>query len=113
MYCILLCLKHRTPDVAKRCCEMIRDLLTRDDNPCWLEQQTFDDLTELTANSRNIGSMIHYIAMLNTQQESQQEYQQEYQQESQQEYQQEYNAQFKTTQPLGTVNIWSTWMGHY
>ena len=41
--------------------ELATELLARDDNPCWLPHEVFDDLVEIVDNPRNLRAIIRVI----------------------------------------------------
>jgi hypothetical protein len=59
--CIMMCV------VVSRACEFFSGVMAREDNPCWLDQQVFEDVTDLAANGRNISALAARLAMYSDQ----------------------------------------------
>jgi hypothetical protein len=62
LVCVLLCdawarLGVDVGDPVNRVCDVIGRLAAREDNPCWLDQTTFEDLVHLAGNPRNLRSI--------------------------------------------------------
>jgi hypothetical protein len=42
---------------ARQATRVFMELVVREDNPCWLDQQVFEDAVELATNERNVRSI--------------------------------------------------------